>query len=88
MKIGLYDILFIHLDPNVRSEIQKTRPCVVIPPNEMNQNLRTVAIATMASQSKQHPTPAEIKHGEKKGWIVIDRIQTIDKQRIIKNFGC
>jgi mRNA interferase MazF len=88
MEIGQYDIVLVNLDPTVGSEIKKIRPCVVISPDEMNRNLRTITIAPMTTQSKRYPTRVEIKHGEKKGWIVIDQIRTIDKQRIIKNFGC
>lgn len=88
MEIGQYDIVLVNLDPTVGSKIQKTRPCVIISPDEMNRNLRTVTIAPMTTQSKRYPTRVEIKHNGKKGWIVIDQIRTIDKQRVIKNFGC
>jgi len=88
MEIGQYDIVLVNLDPTIGSEIQKTRPCVVISPDEINRNLRTVTIAPMTTQSKFYPTRVEIKHNGKKGWIAIDQIRTIDKQRIIKNFGC
>ncbi len=88
MEIVQYDIVLVNLDPTLGSEIKKTRPCVVISPNELNSNLRTVTIAPMTSQSKKYPTRVEIRHNGKKGWIVIDQIRTIDKQRIIKNFGC
>ena len=88
MEIGQYEIVLVNLDPTIGSEIQKTRPCVVISPDEINRNLRTVTIAPMTTQSKRYPTRVEIKHNGKKGWIAIDQIRTIDKQRIFKNFGC
>jgi mRNA interferase MazF len=69
------------------SEIQKTRPCVIVSPNEMNDNLRTVIIAPMTSTSRKYPTRVKVKHNSQEGWVVIDQIRTIDKIRIIKMFG-
>jgi len=83
MEINQYEIVLVNLDPTVVSEIKKTRPCVIISPNEMNKYLNTVVIAPMTSQSKNYPTRVSVKHNSKKGWIVIDQIRTIDKQRII-----
>lgn len=74
----------VNLDPTVGSEIKKTRPCVVISPNEMNKYLQTIVVAPMTSQSKRYPTRIEVKHDEIDGWVVIDQIRTIDKTRIIK----
>jgi mRNA interferase MazF len=87
MEIKQYQIILASLDPTIGSEIKKTRPCVVISPDEMNKNLRTVVIAPMTTSSKDYPTRVEIKHDNKIGWIVLDQIRTIDKQRIIKELG-
>lgn len=84
MEIKQYQIVLVNLDPTVGSEIKKTRPCVVISPNEMNRYLQTVIVAPMTSQSKRYPTRVEVNHDDKDGWIVIDQIRTIDKIRIIK----
>jgi mRNA interferase MazF len=84
MDLKQYQIVLVNLDPTVGSEIKKTRPCVIISPNEMNKYLNTVIIAPMTSQSKKYPTRIEVKHDGKKGWIVLDQIRTIDKQRIYK----
>ena len=84
MEIKQYQIILVNLDPTVGSEIKKTRPCVVISPNEMNKHLQTVVVAPMTSQSKRYPTRVEVNHNNKEGWIVIDQIRTIDKVRIIK----
>ncbi|MEI6274702.1 MAG: type II toxin-antitoxin system PemK/MazF family toxin [Prolixibacteraceae bacterium] len=84
MEIGQYDIVLVNLDPTIGSEIKKSRPCVVISPNEMNEFLYTVVIAPMTSQSKLYPTRVKVNHHDKNGWIAIDQIRTIDKQRIIK----
>ena len=87
MEITQYQIILVNLDPTIGSEIQKTRPCVVISPDEMNKHLRTVVIAPMTTSSKNYPTRIEIKHDNKIGWVVLDQIRTIDKQRIIKELG-
>ncbi len=87
MEISQYQIILVNLDPTIGSEIQKTRPCVVISPDEMNRHLRTVVIAPMTTSSKNYPTRIEIKHDNEIGWIILDQIMTIDKQRIIKDLG-
>ena len=87
MDLKQYQIVLVNLDPTIGSEIKKTRPCVIISPNEMNKYLRTIIIAPMTTSSKKYPTRIEVKHDRKIGWIVIDQIRTIDKQRIIKNLG-
>ncbi len=87
MEINQYQIYLVNLDPTIGSEIRKTRPCVLISPNEMNKYLQTVVIAPMTTSSKNYPTRVEIKHDNKTGRIVLDQIRTIDKQRIIKTLG-
>ena len=87
MEINQYQIILVNLDPTLGSEIKKTRPCVVISPNEMNKFLNTVVIAPVTTSSKNYPTRIEIKHDNTIGWIVLDQIRTIDKQRIIKDLG-
>ncbi len=87
MEINQYQIILVNLDPTLGSEIKKTRPCVVISPNEMNKFLNTVVIAPMTTSSKNYPTRIEVRHDNKIGWIVLDQIRTIDKQRIIKDLG-
>lgn len=87
MELKQYSIVLVNLDPTIGSEIKKTRPCVIISPNEMNRPLRTIVIAPMTTSSKNYPTRIKINHNSKKGWIVLDQIRTIDKQRVIKIFG-
>lgn len=87
MEVKQYQIVLVNLDPTLGSEIQKTRPCVIISPNEMNDNLRTVVIAPMTSTSRKYPTRVKVKHNQQEGWIVIDQIRTIDKIRIVKELG-
>jgi len=87
MELKQYQIVLVNIDPTIGSEIRKTRPCVIVSPDEMNQYLQTIVIAPMTSSSKPYPTRVEIKHNKTKGWIVIDQIRTIDRQRIVKVLG-
>ena len=82
-----YQIVLVNLDPTIGSEMKKTRPCVIISPNEMNKYLETIVLAPMTSSSKSYPTRVEINHDNKKGWIVLDQIRTVDRQRILKVLG-
>ncbi|TXI84928.1 MAG: type II toxin-antitoxin system PemK/MazF family toxin [Crocinitomicaceae bacterium] len=87
MEVKQYQIVLVNLDPTLGSEIQKTRPCVIISPNEINDNLKTVVIAPMTSSSRKYPTRVKVKHNSQDGWVVIDQLRTIDKIRIVKKFG-
>lgn len=87
MDLKQYQIVLINLDPTVGSEMKKTRPCVIISPNEMNKYLQTIVVAPMTSSSKTYPTRVEINHDNKKGWVVLDQIRTVDRQRIVKVLG-
>lgn len=84
MEVNQYDIVLVNLDPTVGAEIKKTRPCVIISPDEMNKHLQTIIVAPMTSQSRSYPTRVEVKHDNKKGWIVIDQVRSVDRMRIIK----
>ena len=88
MEISQYQIVLVNLDPTIGSEMKKTRPCVVLSPNEMNIHLQTIVIAPMISSSKPYPTRVEVKHNKTKGWVVLDQIRTIDRRRIVKTFDC
>lgn len=87
MELNQYSIILVNLDPTVGSEIKKTRPCVIISPDEMNKYLRTIVVAPMTTNLRKYPTRVAIRTNERKGMIVIDQIRTIDKQRIIKVLG-
>lgn len=87
MELKQYSIILVNLDPTVGSEIKKTRPCVIISPNEMNKYLRTIIIAPITTNLKKYPTRISIKTNDKKGMIAFDQIRTIDKQRIINVFN-
>ena len=76
--------MLVNLDPTIGSEIKKTRPCVVISPNEMNKYLNTIVISPITSTSKSYPTRIELNQKKIKGWIVLDQIRTVDRMRITK----
>lgn len=87
MVVNRFDVYLINLDPTVGSEIRKTRPCLIISPDEMNKHIRTVIVAPMTKASKDYPTRIQCKFKRKKGQIVLDQIRTIDKTRLIKKLG-
>lgn len=80
MDVEQYSIVLVNLDP-IGSEIKKTRPCVVISPNEMNKYLNTIVLAPMTTNLKRYPTRVPVQHSGKKGMIAVDQIRTIDKDR-------
>lgn len=78
MEIDQYDIYLINLDPTIGFEIQKTRHCLVISPEEMNRNIQTIIIAPMTTKSHSYPTRVKITFQKKTGWIVLDQIRTVN----------
>lgn len=82
-----FDIYLINLDPTVGSEIQKTRPCVIISPNAINHNVNTVIIAPLTSKGKLYPTRVLCTFQKKQGLVVLDQLRTVDKIRLVKNLG-
>lgn len=87
MVVKRFDVYLVNLDPTIGSEIQKTRPCLVISPDEMNRNIRTVIIAPMTSAQKEYPTRVSCTFRKKRGQIVLDQVRTIDKARLIQKLG-
>jgi mRNA interferase MazF len=87
LVVKRFDVYLINLDPTVGSEIQKTRPCLVISPDEMNHHIRTVIVAPMTSVEKDYPTRVSCTFRKKQGQIVLDQIRTLDKSRLIKKLG-
>jgi mRNA interferase MazF len=82
-----FDVYLTHLDPKVASVIRKTRPCLVISPDEMNRHIRTVIVAPMTTAGKAYPSRVFCEFQGKKGQIVLDQIRTIDKSRLSKRIG-
>ena len=86
MDLNQYAIVLVNLNPTIGSEIKKTRPCVIISPNEMNKYLNTIVLAPMTTSLKKYPTRVSVNHNGKKGMIAIDQIRTVDKTRIVRIF--
>ena len=87
MEIKQYDIYLINLDPTIGSEIQKTRHCLIISPDEMNRNIQTIIIAPMTTKSHNYPTRVKVTFEKKTGWIVLDQIRASDMRRLVKKLG-
>lgn len=87
MEINRFDVVLVSLDPTVGREIKKTRPCLVISPDEMNHHVSTVIVAPMTSKGRDYPTRVSCVFKGTKGRIVLDQIRTVDRKRIIKNIG-
>lgn len=87
MVVNRFDVYLLDFDPTNGSEIQKTRPCVIISPDEMNKHIRTVIVAPMTTAGNDYPTRVSCEFKKKKGQIVLDQIRKIDKTRLIKKLG-
>jgi mRNA interferase MazF len=85
--VNRFDVFLVNLDPSVGSEIKKTRPCVVVSPDEMNRYIATVIVAPMTTKGQAYPTRVVCQFQGKNGQIVLDQIRTIDKNRLIKKLG-
>lgn len=82
-----FEVHLISLNPTKGSEIRKTRPCIIISPDEMNKHIRTIIIAPMTSTIRNYPTRVTTMFQGKEGQIVLDQIRTVDKSRLIKKLG-
>jgi mRNA interferase MazF len=82
-----FDVYLVSLDLTVGREIQKTRPCLVISPDEMNRNISTVIIAPMTTKGRSYPTRIDCMFEGKEGQIILDQIRTVDKTRLVKKLG-
>ena len=87
MEIMQYHVYLVNLDPTIGHEIKKTRPCLVVSPDEMNRNLRTVMIAPMTTKSHAYPSRVPLKFDKQQAWIVLDQIRTVDRVRLVKELG-
>lgn len=87
MEVKQYHAYLVNLDPTIGHEIKKTRPCLVISPDEMNRHVQTVIIAPMTTKSHQYPSRIPLKFAGKNAWIVLDQIRTVDRIRLVKELG-
>jgi mRNA interferase MazF len=87
MSLQQFQVYLVRLDPTIGTEIQKTRPCVIISPNEMNGFLQTVIIAPLTTKTRDYPTRVNCFFENKLAQVVLDQIRTVDRQRLIKPLG-
>lgn len=87
MVVKRFDVFLVNLDPTVGREIKKTRPCLVISPDEMNENIGTIIIAPMTTRERSYPTRIPCLLGNRKGQIMLDQIRTVDKSRLAQRLG-
>jgi mRNA interferase MazF len=87
MGVNRGEVYLVNLDPTVGSEIQKTRPCLVISPNEMNRHIRTVTVAPMTTRGRDHPSRVSCRFKGKHGQVVLDQVRTVDKVRLVRCLG-
>jgi mRNA interferase MazF len=87
MVVNRFDVYLVNLDPTVGSEIKKTRPCLVISPDEMNRWIRTVIVAPMTTKGQSYPTRVSCEFQGKDGQVVLDQIRTVDKSRLVQKLG-
>lgn len=82
-----FEVFLVRLDPAVGSEIRKSRPCVVISPDELNQALRTVIIAPMTTRGHAYPWRVPVAFAGRSGQVVLDQIRTVDRERVVRRLG-
>lgn len=87
MAINRFEVYLVNLDPSVGSEIHKTRPCLVVSPDEINHHLRTVIIAPMTTKGRSYPTRVFCRFKKKDGQVVLDQVRTVDQTQLFKKLG-
>ena len=87
MVVARFEVHVVRLDPSEGREIRKTRPCLVISPDEMNRHIGTVIVAPMTTAGRAYPTRVPLKFHRKQGQVVLDQIRTVDKSRLVKRLG-
>ncbi len=87
MAVNRFDIYLVNLDPTLAVEIRKTRPCLVISPDEMNHHIRTAIIAPMTTKGRSYPTRVACRFKGKNGQMALDQIRAVDQSRLIKKLG-
>lgn len=87
MVVKRFDVFLVSLDPTIGAEIKKTRPCLVVSPDEMNRHIRTIIVAPMSTRGAAYPTRVSSKFKGKQGQIVLDQLRTVDKTRLVRKLG-
>ncbi len=87
MVVKRFEVYLVNLDPTVGREIRKTRPCLVISPDEMNRHIATVIVAPMTTKGRDYPTRVWCEFAGKRGQVVLDQLRTVDRKRLVKKLG-
>src|SRR5579884_4051424 len=87
MALNRFEVYLVNLDPTVGSEIRKTRPCVIVSPDEMNHHVRTVIVAPLTTKGQNYPTRVPCRFKGKMGQVVLDQIRTVDSVRLLRKLG-
>ncbi len=87
MEVRRFDVFLVNLDPTVGSKIRKSRPCVVVSPDEMNRYVRTMVVAPLTTSSRPYPSRVDVRFAGKDGQVVVDQLRTTDKTRLAKRLG-
>jgi mRNA interferase MazF len=87
MAVRRFDVWLVNLDPTIGGEIKKTRPCLIVSPDEMNRHINTVIVAPMTTKGRPYPTRVPCRFQGKTGQIVLDQLRTVDKVRLVKQLG-
>ena len=87
MVVKRFEVYLVNLEPTIGSEIKKTRPCVIVSPDEMNRHIATVIVAPMTTKGNIHPTRVSCKFEGKTGQVILDQLRTVDKKRLVKRLG-
>ena len=87
MVLSQYSIVLVDLDSDRGAEMKKSRPCVVVSPDEMNRYLKTVVVAPMTTEARTYPTRVRIRHNKQTGWIVVDQLTTLDRKKVLRSLG-
>ena len=87
MAVNRFEVYLVSLDPTVGSEIRKTRPCLVVSPDEMNHHIRTVIVAPMTTKGRPYPTRVRCRFGGKTGQVVLDQMRAVDQARLLRRLG-
>ncbi len=87
MVVRQYEVFWVNLDPTVGSEIQKTRPCVVLSPDEMNRHLQTLIVAPLTRTSEAYPSRVSVAIGAQAAWVVLDQLRIVDRRRLGQSMG-
>jgi len=85
--IGRGEVHLVRLDPTLGSEIKKTRPCVVVSPDELNHHLRTVIVAPMTTSGRAYPWRPRCRFQDRSGFVALDQLRTVDAERLVKPLG-